>query len=301
MRLDQIGDRPLRAVLDEACPSPEATSMLMLTHLEEARDLARICAQLNVHRNELAQRFALPWVLAAHPAAALRLQQIAPNFCDFAGLWLLDEQAADAELGTLEQAIDAPAVPQPPSSHLGGGPGTSELLERASVAISLGRLDEAADLLAQYDLDNPGARSNVAPRIRLGGQLHWKRGRPIEVLACFERALERCEALGDLHGKAVLLTDIARSALQRVLPPGRGPGGPRAARPAQRGCRRAWSGRAGRGPLRALVTWTSALPHEVARRPSESARRRPILIFPQFALAWRPCSPSRSRLPPQKR
>ncbi|WP_159397152.1 tetratricopeptide repeat protein [Sorangium cellulosum] len=209
-RLDSLGDRSLRALLEEACPSPEETSVLMLTHLEESQDAARICAELNVHRDELARRFALPWVLLVHPAAALALQRDAPDFCDFAGLWLPEEPGDGAE-PLLEQAIRVLATSGVSPHHLSpDATPPTDLLSLAREAAALGHVDQAADLLAQYDMKHPGERAHDVRRVYMDGLLLRVRGRFAEAIARFDEALELCEMSGDPHMRGVLLDEIAQ-------------------------------------------------------------------------------------------
>ncbi|MGK3983109.1 tetratricopeptide repeat protein [Sorangium sp. So ce136] len=210
-RLVSVGARPVHTLLEEACPSSAGTSVLMLTHLEESGDVARICAEFNVHRDELARRFALPWVLVVHPAAALALQRDAPDFCDFAGLWLPEEPEGGREL-LREQALrsSAPSVGStirlPPEVTA-----PKDLLSLADEAATLGQVDRAADLLAQYDMKHPDARTHDARRVHMDGVLLRIRSRFAEALARFHAALKLCEETGDRHMKGVLLDAIAQT------------------------------------------------------------------------------------------
>ncbi len=88
LRLDRASQEPLRLPLDQVAAPPGQMSLLVLTHFEDAPKRRLVSAQLNVQRDELARDFAVPWVLLIHPGAALDLQQDAPDFSDFAGLWL---------------------------------------------------------------------------------------------------------------------------------------------------------------------------------------------------------------------
>ncbi|WP_437931827.1 tetratricopeptide repeat protein [Sorangium sp. So ce291] len=210
-RLVSVGARPVRTLLEEVCTPSADTSVLMLTHLEEAHDAARICAELNVHRDELARRFALPWVLAVHPAAALALQRDAPDFCDFAGLWLPEEPEGGTE-PLREQALRSPATSGGSTVRL--SPELAEpkgLLSLAYEAAALGHVDRAADLLAQYDMRHPDARTHDPRRVHMDGALLRIRGRFADALARFHAALKLCEETGDRHMKGVLLDAIAQT------------------------------------------------------------------------------------------
>ncbi|XXY49402.1 tetratricopeptide repeat protein [Sorangium sp. So ce269] len=210
-RLVSVGARPVRTLLEEVCPSSADTSVLMLTHLEEAHDAARICAELNVHRDELARRFALPWVLVVHPVAALALQRDAPDFCDFAGLWLPEEPAERAE-PLLDQVLGMTAEPvtrfEPPDPEART---SKNLLALARDAIRLGRFDEALDLLAQYDLSHPEARTSDAERIGVEGLLLRGRGRFAEAVERLEAALSLYKVAGDRRMEAAFLNELVRT------------------------------------------------------------------------------------------
>lgn len=209
-RLASLGARPVRILLEEVCPSPAEISVLMLTHLEESDDAARICAELNVHRDELARTFALPWVLVVHPAAALALQRDAPDFCDFAGLWLPEEPGEGAE-ALLEQTIPSQEVSGGSTVRLSPDSTTPNgFLSLAHEAAALGYVDQAEDMLAQYDMMHPDARTQDAQRVHMDGVLLHIRGQMTEALTRFHAALELCETTGDRHMKAVLLNEVAQ-------------------------------------------------------------------------------------------
>ncbi|WP_437728560.1 tetratricopeptide repeat protein [Sorangium sp. So ce861] len=164
---------------------------------------------VDVHRDELARRFALPWVLVVHPAAALALQRYAPDFCDFAGLWLPEEPGEEAE-PLLEQAIRSPATS---GSTVRLSPDVTmtpnDLLSLAHEAAVLGHLDQAADLLAQYDMKHPDARAHDVRRMHMDGLLLRIRGHLAEALARLQAALDLGEANGDRPMIAALLEEIA--------------------------------------------------------------------------------------------
>ncbi|WP_437563579.1 tetratricopeptide repeat protein [Sorangium sp. So ce542] len=209
-RLATLDARSVRTLIEEVYPSPAEASVLMLTHLEESRDAARICAELNVHRDELARRFALPWVLVVHPAAALALQRYAPDFCDFAGLWLPEEPGEEAE-PLLEQAVRSPPTTSGSTVRLSPDVTTtpSVLLSLAHEAAVLGHLDQAADLLAQYDMKHPDARAHDVRRMHMDGLLLRIRGHLAEALARLQAALDLGEPSGDRPMIAALLEEIA--------------------------------------------------------------------------------------------
>ncbi|MFS8068100.1 MAG: tetratricopeptide repeat protein, partial [Byssovorax sp.] len=208
--LDQASGKPLRPLLEQACPSPGGTDILVLTRLEDAEDRIKLCARINIQRDELTRAFPVPWVILVHPAAALEMQQHAPDFSDFAGLWLneeRDENATQTEAfeprGLESMSLAAPAM------HLSADGGSSGLLGKAYDAIILSNYDEAVDWLAQHDMHHPDARERDPLRIRLDGLLLWRRGQPAEALSRLEEARRRCEP-ADALIHVGLLGDIAR-------------------------------------------------------------------------------------------
>lgn len=200
------GKRRLWDLLREACAPGSGTTALILHHLEEAEDKRRIIAQLNVERDELVRAFALPWILLVHPVAGRELQHNAPDFSDFVGLWLWEE--APDGFKELRAGMAAPSVVAAPApvGEMGAG---KELLGRAVRAIDFGYLDEASDLLAQFDLRNPGARDEDPDRMSLEARMLAARGHYAEARAAYEAAQRGYEAHGDRAGLAVLLHQLA--------------------------------------------------------------------------------------------
>lgn len=188
VRLDEAEQRTVWSLLEEAWQRPGGASLLALTRLEELQERARICAQLNLQRDEQARAFAAPWVVVAHPAAALDLQQHAPDFCDFAVLWLRARAAESQEIAMV-------ARPHGRSVEVSSGvmdsvPTGSEHLDAARAALVLGRIDEAVDLLAQHDLQHPGDRTENPARLILEAELLDLRGEPTQALQILDRALQ---------------------------------------------------------------------------------------------------------------
>jgi len=200
------GKQMLWDLLREACaPGSEATA-LILHHLEEAEDKRRIIAQLNVERDELVKAFALPWILLVHPVAGRELQHNAPDFSDFVGLWLWEEAPEGFE--ALRAGIDAPSVVVAPTPVGTMGPG-KELLVRAANATHLGYLDEAADLVAQFDLRNPAARGADPDRMLVEARMLAATGRFVEARAVYEAAQNGYLAQGNRAGLALSLHLLA--------------------------------------------------------------------------------------------
>lgn len=218
VKLDAAERRPVWTVLEDGYGEAGDARVLALTRLEEAADRARICAQLNIQRDELVRAFPVPWVFVVHPSAALDLLRDAPDFCDFAALWLR-ERVSEArvagpsadERGMLAQAETLTEA----QVDLDGAP-SSSLLTAALTALAAGRMDDAVDLLAQYDLHNPGARAENPVRIMVDGELRLRRGEPIAALDRFGAALSLGSGSGNERLRWVLLIKMAhvRGALR---------------------------------------------------------------------------------------
>ena len=169
VRLDRACHEPLRSLVEQAVAPPGEVSVLVLTHLEEASDRRMVCAQLNVQRDDLARDFAVPWVVLVHPDAVLDLQMHAPDFSDFAGMWL-GADAAEAGTPAVRSVSSGQAIDSVSFPHDGGGGPGSDLLARAEAAIRAGRLDHARDLLVQHAMvraDSAGSLSRAVVEGRL--------------------------------------------------------------------------------------------------------------------------------------
>jgi tetratricopeptide (TPR) repeat protein len=204
--LDQPGRRPVRVILDEACPSPAEASVLLLTGLEQAPERERLRAELNVHRTSLVEAFPLPWVLFLHPAAARELELRAPDFADFANVWVREEKPGLTSRS--HDRVVAPTLRDGAAIQGASEPGGTDLLERADHAITQGFVDKAADLLATYDLRHPAGRREDLWRIRLEGRLSWLGGKPDDARVAFDTALRLCAR--EAPERALLLGDLAR-------------------------------------------------------------------------------------------
>ena len=205
--LDEAKQRPVWALLEEACQAPGETDALVLTRLEELHDRSKVCAQLNIQRDELARAFAVPWVVLVHPSAALDLQRHAPDFCDFASLWM---RARPGDPATPPALREMPGVARS-SDHLASAPvreaSEDDLLDRANDALLYGLVNEARDLLAEYDLQHPDARARYPWRIWLEAEQLRQRGEPALAMAQLQAALPLCAEpqAPRVHG-AVLFT-----------------------------------------------------------------------------------------------
>ena len=137
----------------------------------ESKDAPDWPQQLNVQRDPLAQELAVPWILFIHPATRVRLLLTAPDFCDFAMLWLRDDRTTAPTLG------EAQPVQTPPDTWDTWGASSvlrdvapdvlvSPLLQQALEALEQARFDQARDLLFQVELQRPSSQTD-----RLAGKL----------------------------------------------------------------------------------------------------------------------------------
>lgn len=126
--------------------------------------------QLNVQRDLFVRDLGVPWLLFIHPASRVLLLSEAPDFCDFAVLWLRDERpprtlAADDFLPGQEGALTLP-----------DSANVDPLLWRATNALNDARFDEARDALAQFDLCAEHGVFDRILRLIIGGGLERTRG-----------------------------------------------------------------------------------------------------------------------------
>lgn len=190
----------MRGQIEAACGGEKAgeVPLLIVAGLEDAAERERACAQLNVERDELARDFGIPWVLITHPAAVLELQQRAPDFCDFVGLWLGDS-------GGVER-IEVPRLAmewKPLGDHLPAAKiavvaqwAPDELLTQAQDAYKNGQIDIAADRLETFKLRHPGAKESHPLWIELEGDLLASKEQWEKALSCFEQAAQLYENTG---------------------------------------------------------------------------------------------------------
>jgi tetratricopeptide (TPR) repeat protein len=202
VKLDETNGRSVNALLERVCPEPSEASALLLIRLEEAKDRVMVCAQMNVQRTPLVERYRLPWVILAHPSAALDFRMRAPDFAHFAVLWLREDEEPISSVPVMGGVHVAPPVgPEV-------GQGDSSLLGQAARALALSHIDEAVDLLASYDLRHPGALRTEATKARLDAELLWRTGRPQESLRRYSELVRLSQEAGDAKLVAVLLRDI---------------------------------------------------------------------------------------------
>ncbi len=206
--LDDVGPgkRRLWDVLRDATAPEKNTTALIFSGLEEAEAQERIVAQLNVERDELKRGFSLPWLMLVHPTVAQVMERRAPDFVDFAGAWMWEEAPSlrKLELGAID---DSPAIVAPmPVAAMAA---EKDLLGKATRAIDRGRLDEASDLLAQFDMRIPEAWGDDPDRISIAARLFAARGQLLEARVACEAACERYEKRADVRGRAGVLLVLA--------------------------------------------------------------------------------------------
>lgn len=185
--MDKAQDRSIVEVIEEACAPPGETRLLVLMRLEEALERGRLYARLNIQRDELVKRFAVPWLILIHPVAALELQMRAPDLVDFAGMWQREEPHEEERIRVAPSLLSVF-----PAADVGAGSSTG-MLGKAREAIALSHYDEANDLLAQYDQQHPNALSEDPERMWLHFRLLLLRGHTDEASAILNQALKLSE------------------------------------------------------------------------------------------------------------
>lgn len=132
--------------------------------------------QLNVQRDLFVRDIAVPWLLFIHPATRVPLLQEAPDFCDFAILWLRDERPVR------QVSILAGAVPMRGSLPVSSGTLLrslsipSPMLKQAMAALDVAHFDEARDHLSRFDLQPETAFGDRILRQLLGARVEREQG-----------------------------------------------------------------------------------------------------------------------------
>ncbi len=134
-------------------------------------------SQLNVQRDLFVRDFAVPWLLFIHPAARVPLLQAAPDFCDYAILWLRDERKP------LAPAMSTSLHTQHP------------LLHQAQAALEAGQFAAARDALARFDLQRERDGFDSVHRQLLGARLERGQGHLARAKAFVSAAQEALERL----------------------------------------------------------------------------------------------------------
>lgn len=127
--------------------------------------------QLNVQRDLFVRDIAVPWLLFIHPATRVPLLQTAPDFCDFAILWIREE-APPFEFWHKRVSVTHSAPALMDVTILAESP----LLSQAQTALFAARFDEARDLLSQFDLQPSPPVADRLIRQLLGARFERERG-----------------------------------------------------------------------------------------------------------------------------
>ena len=185
-----LREHPGLAVLDalaEALPDPPQ-GLLALRGLRlplATQDDFPALQQLNVQRDLLVECFPCTWLLLVSPYVGQRLHQEAPDFCDFASLWLDVEPVSISSFLPIDQPAMARRVsfgePLVPFSHpdLGG----------VYAAIRAWELDVARDLLATFRVAHPEvAREHPLELVYLEAMILQNEGAPAEAQELLRQA-----------------------------------------------------------------------------------------------------------------
>lgn len=217
-----IGPRLLRVAIDEL---PGADANLWMALQEPFTTQAPRCValwgfdshsrsdwirQLNIQRDLFVRDIAVPWLLFIHPATRVPLLQAAPDFCDFAILWLRDDR-------TQYEAVDS-AVMHTQGSLLASGEqiGGHPLLQQARAALDAARFDAARDALSQFDLQRAHDVLERVYRQLLGARLEREQGRPALAEALVRDARNTLERQPS-NVESQTLTRLADAELSIVL------------------------------------------------------------------------------------
>lgn len=190
----------------------------------------RIYQQLNVQRDLFVRDLGCFWVLLIHPYGSRRLQDIAPDFCDFISLWI--RAPSDAlQLGGPRGESRAVALSAGLSVADDVRESLPELLGAASEAINAGHFADARDLLTRFELAGGDDSAHQGRALCLRSRLELSRGRLDVARQMAEQALAwsraRAEPVDDvmalsLHQLGIVLAaqgdySAARRHLERAL------------------------------------------------------------------------------------
>jgi tetratricopeptide (TPR) repeat protein len=153
--------------------------VLVLYGLEERPDeqIEDAMVQLNVQRDLFVRDVRVPWVLFVHPARAMALRNRAPDFCDFASLWLRETGGRPLPEPTQRELSFRRAPFEFDDPRLAE---VARLAETRAVSV-------ARDALARYDLaGGPGG----VDRVRAEAAILYAEGRLADAVAQLQRAAE---------------------------------------------------------------------------------------------------------------
>jgi tetratricopeptide (TPR) repeat protein len=205
LRLDDPERATVGQMLLELAP-PATTRVLVLKRLEEAKDRIRLCRSLNVPRDDMVKRWAMPWVILVHPSARIDLEMHAPDFIDFAGLWILEDPLHERSNAAPSESIES----VPPMDASGVGDVADDLLREAMEHVLWSRHKEAEAVLQRYDRRHPEAIRDLPERMLCEGLLFAARGKLDEAAECFQNALKRLSSgASDDAARGVLRFQLA--------------------------------------------------------------------------------------------
>lgn len=146
-------DRNLWSELKDRAGSHDGPTLLFLSAIEmptSSPETQQLFRQLNVQRDLFVRDLPFPWVVLIHPQVASLLRNIAPDFCDFASLWLKAENEPELRSGTVEIRKGLNYDARRGFGKVDGRFQTY-LADLADI-VGQGRLDEVADALARAEL-----------------------------------------------------------------------------------------------------------------------------------------------------
>lgn len=136
----------------------------------ESRSISDWPRQLNVQRELFVRDLAVPWLLFIHPAMRVPLLQTAPDFCDFAVLWLRgDRQVEEVGLPAVGQTRDLPSARSYSVIH-------DPALKQAQASLNSGQFDDARDFLSRFDVQPRQDAVDQIHRQLLGARLERELG-----------------------------------------------------------------------------------------------------------------------------
>jgi tetratricopeptide (TPR) repeat protein len=132
-----------------------------------------IYRQLNVQRDLFVRDLGCFWVLLIHPYGSRRLQDIAPDFCDFSSLWI----RAPSDALQLEAPRGDPRAVAGLSLADDARESLPDLLGAARDAIGAGHYADARDLLTRFELAGGDGSVHQGGALYLRSRLELSRGR----------------------------------------------------------------------------------------------------------------------------
>lgn len=191
-------------------------TVLMLSGFEELMyhgDAGRsaLLQQFNVQRDILVRDYPCWWLLLIHPASRQQWKAVAPDFCDFAALWI-ESPLPSAERGAASTE-QSPRDAERPFSFGSASDSWPPELAAARNALAASRLDRTLDHLQSFHAATSSAARNewtLAIADLLQGEILRVRGDSQTALRLWEdRALPTFSRLGKLPEQAIALLCIA--------------------------------------------------------------------------------------------